>query len=174
MSSDEKREGLGELDETEPSAEELRAARQLAGDVEQVLDGGRPASGDELAAAAQMIVASMRDEHLAPGRRDELVRDALDEARVGQRRSWQAASLVALAASLLLVVGAAVLVWKGAPRGPRYGTVEPPTRLLSRASNDLLGQPIVDRAGASRRLDLVFADRLGGYREARLLSGGMP
>jgi hypothetical protein len=37
-----------------------------------------------------------------------------------------------------------------------------------------MGQPFKDRAGASRRLDLVFADRLNGYREVRLLAVRTP
>jgi hypothetical protein len=111
---------------------------------------------------------------LAVDRRVDLVQEAVAEGarrrRMGRLR--RAAPAVALAASLLLVISAGLFTLRGgeapprASRSPRAPRVD--TRLLSRPSNDLMGRPFQQRGAASRRLDLVFADRLGGYRRVLL------
>ena len=42
---------------------------------------------------------------------------------------------------------------------------------LSRSSNDIMAKPFTDRAGASTRLDIVFANRMRGYRSVVLAMG---
>lgn len=124
-----------------------------------------------LVRTAALVRSSLGPEQrLGDVARRRLVGQAMAEGAAGRRlhRLRRAAPLLALAASLLLVVSALVLLspWSGVP-GPSSDITT-----LSRPSDDLLGRPIEDRAGASRRLDRVFDDRLHGYRRLRL--GGEP
>jgi len=179
--SDDKPLSSQEWDEQEPAPteEELREAEALAGAVEGLLTGQPVGGADELTAASAMIRASMHEQHLAEERRDLLIQQAMQRAlasRPALRRSTvrRLAPVLALAASLLLVLGAGWLMWRGAPAGRRHvGPQALSPQMLSRSSDALMGRPFADRAGASRRLDLVFADRLGGYRQV-LLARGMP
>ena len=87
-----------------------------------------------------------------------------------QRRLRRVAPMLALAATLTLVITTMVL--SPAFKADREPRPAPPRELLSRPSDALMGKPFKDRAGASARLDRVFADRLRGYRTLALAGGG--
>ena len=173
-----------QTDEPEPSEEELREARALGDSLDRVLAGDRPR--DELSAAALMVQASVNEQPLEQRRRDHLVEQALDEA--GARRRARTMRrvvpvVVALAASVLLVVtgGLLSLTRQGevppaasSPAMPGAASASVSVQTLSRPSDDLMGRPFKDRAGASRRLDTVFSDRMRGYRMVMLAERGQP
>lgn len=164
-------------DEPEFTDEELREARALGDSLDRVLAGDLP--HDELDAVALMVHSSARPRELSPLRRDDLVDRAMAEA--GQARRTRilrrvAPAVVALAASVLLVVTGTMMTGTSgnapATRATVAHTADPST--LSRSSDDLMGRPFTDRAGASRRLDTVFADRMRGYRMVVLAERGQP
>jgi hypothetical protein len=162
--------------EPAPTEEEERAARALASATQRLLTGD-PLEGpvDDLVATAQMIRTSLVEEqHLPAARRDSLIDEALQRSRARRApgRMRRLAPYLALAASLVLVLTSVVLQTR--PDGPPRPGRSRAAQQLSRPSNDLMGQPFKDRAGASRRLDLVFADRLSGYRQVRLLAVRTP
>jgi hypothetical protein len=162
-------------DEAPPSEAERLAAEQFRESLEADAAPAEPELR-ELHAAAGMLRASVREEHLSPAERDRLVREALSDALLADARPSsrlrRLGPVLALAASVLLLIGSLLIAGGGPLRAPRSRPGPAPRELSrSRPSNDLLGGPIEDRAGAARRLDLVFADRLAGYR-ARLLAAG--
>jgi hypothetical protein len=162
-------------DEPPPNEEELREAESFGTAVDHLLAGEPTGPRDELVQASQMIRAAVREERLAEERRNALIEQAMRAALARPAsRARPLTALVALAASLLLAIGVALTVWKGAPSGPRHAAPPVPEEMLSRSSNELMGRPFADRAGASQRLDLVFADRMSGYRQVRLLARGTP
>ena len=161
-------------DEAPPTEEELTEAHALGVSVDRLLAGEPTGRADSLMQASLMIQATHREQQLAEEQRDALIQQAMREAlshrapaaRRGRRLAT--GSLLALAASLALVLGAAVLVWRGTPARRHVDRPSPARQTLSRSSDELMGRPFTDRAGASRRLDLVFADRLSGYRQVVL------
>jgi hypothetical protein len=164
-----------EQEEPAPTEEELREAQAFASKVDLLLADDDVGPPDELTAAARMIRASVHEERLGEQRRDELIEQAMRRTlaqplQAPRGRTRRLAPVLALAASLVLVLAAALLVWRGGPAG-RHAEV--PRQMISRGSDDLMGRPFEDRAGASGRLDLVYADRLSGYRQV-LLARGTP
>jgi hypothetical protein len=165
-------------DEAPASEAEQQAAERFRDALEAT--GDAPVAPDpeqvELHAAAAMLRSVAREEHLEPAERDRLVREAIGLARpvASPARSFRRFAGLALAASVLILLGSLLLVGRGQLSSPRSRIRPVPRLLTSRSSDELIG-PIEDRAGAARRLDLVFADRLAGYRRGRLLaSGGQP
>ena len=184
MTHKENKNSWHDTDEPEPTEEELREARALGDSLDRVLAGDRPQ--DELSAAALMVQASVSERPLERRRRDHLVEQALDEV-VARRRARTLRRVlpvvVALAASVLLVVtgGLFTLTRQGEAPAPAASSPAMPgasasvsVQTLSRPSDDLMGRPFKDRAGASRRLDTVFNDRLRGYRMVMLAQRGQP
>lgn len=177
MSDDESRlDDRWDGEDPAPTDEELRQARELSSAVDRLLAGESVAAPDDLLQASGMIRASFREERLAEERRDELIQQAMRQAlgrpaTAARRPRLAVASVVALAASLVLVVAAGLIVWSGGPSRRHAPRPELPPQLLSRSSNALMGRPFTDRAGASSRLDLVFADRMNGYRQVVLARG---
>ena len=169
-----------DTDEPEPTEEELNAARALGDSLDRVLAPGsrRSAPHDELSATALLVQASARTLPLEQRRRDALVEQAITEA--GQRRRarrlrWVAPAVVALAASFLLVIsGLLYTAGQQMPESPVASPGAVSRQTLSRPSDDLMGRPFKDRAGASSRLDTVFEDRLRGYRLVILAERGQP
>jgi hypothetical protein len=161
-------------DDPPPSEEEEQQARRLGAHVDGLLAGERRAAGDELVAAAAMVHAASHAAPLGSAARDRLVDQALADtgaARQGRGRLRRIAPALALAASLLLLISALLTVLAAPDTEQRGGRPRASARLLSRPSDDLMGRPFEDRAGAARRLDLVFADRLSGYRMMTLRAG---
>ncbi|MCC6748048.1 MAG: hypothetical protein IT371_10345 [Deltaproteobacteria bacterium] len=172
------RDGSWPEDEAPPTEEELEQARAFG----QSLDGSeapRPEQRD-LRAAAEMLRASVREERLPKERKVALVEQAVAERRAAtparRRFGLKLGGGIALAATLLVALNVGLMMSKRAEAPMPAATAplrEAPVRApssLSRPSDALLGQPIRDRAGAARRIDLVFADRLSHLR-ARLLAG---
>ncbi len=158
--------------ESAPDEQELQAAREHAEQVEQLLGGGGAAQ-DDLAALAGIIHHAEHEVVLGETRRARLLDEALAQKEEPRERRRQLAPLLALAAAALLALGVALGVGlQGAERAPSRRVVGASSSLapqmLSRSSDGLLGKPIVDRAGASRRLDRVYASRLAGYRALRM------
>ena len=154
-------------EESDFTPAELEQARQLGERMDRALAGERPPV-DQTLAAALMLRAAQHEQRLGPERCCVLVDQALAGGAPARRRSTQLrrwAPALALAASVLLVLGSfltQLTPGRRAARGPAL-----PGALQSRSSDALMGRPFEDRAGASRRLDLVFADRLSGYRQIR-------
>jgi hypothetical protein len=181
MSEDENRKrSATDPEEAPPTEEELRQAGVIAALTDELVAGrevgarGGAAAvpgGDELLGIAAVIRASSGEVELPPERRRTLVREALAEGLAGRaprRRPRVALAFFAAAAALLLVVSA-LLLGPLRPPSSRGGAGWAPRRVaLSRPSDPLLGRPFADRAGASARIDLVFADRMEGYRRIRL------
>lgn len=172
--SDEKRdEGFAWPEgEGPPDGDELRAAREHAARVERMLEGGA-ADGDELATLAGMIHRTAREGELGAARRARLLDEVLKPQVQAAPRRRQLASVFAMAAAMLLALGIGLGIYlQEGERAPARRMARAPRALspqmLSRSSDGLLGKPIVDRAGASRRLDRVFASRLAGYRALRM------
>ena len=175
--SDERDEQLAngdrDADGTTAGARERERAARLAEAVDAFTAGEvSPAAEDvaPAAAAARMIHAAFHEHGLPRQRRDDLVAAALQaEATTARSAAWRK-PLLAVVAALLLALAAvlATVPWRAGQRRPRTATL--PSRTRSRPSDGLLGAPIApDRRGAaSRRLDRVYADRLAGYRIARL------
>jgi hypothetical protein len=165
--SDDPKGRLPGPEEPAASAEELEEARAFGAQVDRALAGER-VSAEETLAAALMVHASAHEPRLASGRRVALVDEALAGAAVAPARRRPAvmrwAPALALAASFLLLLGSLVTLLAPRRRAPARRL---PSATLSRSSDALMGRPFRDRAGASRRLDLVFADRLSGYRQVR-------
>lgn len=166
------------VDDPLPSEEELQAAQELGRALDEVLAGQEPAAENELLNTARMVHSAFHEEPPSPQRTRDVVERALEQAveqayikrRGGGLR--RAAPLLAVAASLILVVAGLTLgTYNLRPDLPQVRPLPP--QVLSRPSDDLLGRPIQDRAGASGRLDLVFADRLNGYR-AVILAHSQP
>jgi hypothetical protein len=155
--------------EPPPSEEERGQARDFGDRLDRLLRGEPVASEDDLLAAARMTRGALdAEERLTGERREAILDQAIRQARTQpeRRRSRIAAPVLALAAGLLLVISVSLLF---APvRESRAPLPRPLPQLLSRPSNDLLGRPFQDRSGASSRLDLVYADRLNGYRQVTL------
>jgi hypothetical protein len=159
-------------DEGPPTPEELEAARAFGAAVDRLVAGEAAlegaASDDEQARTATAIRASSGEASLRPERREAILDEALARGfRARNRGPRRLLTVLAAAASVLLVLGAVLLGLQGGrSRSPMPSAA--PDEVLSRPSNDLLGRPIEDRAAASGRLDLVFADRLAGYRRVTL------
>jgi hypothetical protein len=176
MSEEEKNKGSWLEDEPPPSPEEIAAASTLAEKVDGLRSGRLPEDKDALFSTAMMIRSSEIETSISRNEQDTIVRRALTQASADTRalkvRRW--APAFALAASLLLVIGSSILLLQVKPRETESPNPMLMSQVLSRPSDDLLGKPISDRAGASQRLDLVFADRLSGYRQVMLGEGRLP
>jgi hypothetical protein len=133
---------MSEEDDTPASLEELAAAARLARAL------------DEDAGAEQIRAAAGKAAPLGELRARGLARAAVAQASRPRRR-WRWAA----AASLL--VAALLLLWLGARPSPL------PERLQARSAGTLIPGPFPSTQSASNRLDLVTADRLIAFREAR-------
>jgi len=171
MSDDSKGRVPGEEEEAAAPAE-LEAARAFGARVDRALAGER-VSLDEGLAAALMVHASGHEQTLPVDRRAALIDEALVDvtARSSQaparRRALRWAPALALAASFLLLLGSLVTLVAPGRRATTAPARPLPSAMQSRSSDPIMGRPFRDRAGASRRLDLVYADRLSGYRRVR-------
>lgn len=152
----------------------LEAARREAMLDELLGDASNSATNDVSRAAVAEVDGAPSARTVARSAQPEAT--DLDAARARRAsRMRRVAPLLALAASLLLIVGVVLTMQRDneAPRhvattSLRHGSFH--VRVLSRPSDDLLGRPIDrdKRAAASSRLDRVFADRLAGYRQLQL------
>jgi hypothetical protein len=184
-------EGPVPAPEAASSASEGAHARAFGALIDQALDpklGGRvpaamTADDRALLEVATVIRAAAGGGGLEEGRRravvEQALRQGIGEAPVavspaarrpvaGQRR-W--APWAVAAGSAAIAAAAIALLWLRPPA--RHGAaptarVEAPTRWRSRPADALIGEIKRERAGDARaRIDVIFADRLDGYRERR-------
>jgi hypothetical protein len=159
-----------------------------------------PAEDRALLEVASVIRAASRPVELPAARTSQLVEAALATAidrKAGARPGDPARTTVpivpitrsrrarvlpwAVAATTSAVAAAAivVLVLRGPgaaepPAAPRTAATELPAHQRSRPADPLIGAIARDRAGdAAARLDVIYADRMGGFRE-RTLSATRP
>ena len=161
-------------EESPASAEEREAAARMAERLDALLAGDHARDGDGDLTAVMLRAAEGKE----PGLPAEYMRELLDETLIQhdqrqaarEKRLRRMAPLVALAATVTLVVSGTLFF--PAMRDQAEPMPAPPRETLSRSSDTLLGKPFADRAGASARLDRVFADRMRGYRHLALAGGG--
>jgi hypothetical protein len=174
------------------SPSERAHAKTFADIVDKAVAGRAPAamSADDraLLEVATVIRATHGNAELALEKRRSIVEDVLRQAVGGSRAASRTVSpptvirgrfapwLVA-GGSALVAAAALVVLWMRAPatsaRPPQAPVAEAPTSWMSRPADPLFGPIAREQAGnASDRIDYLFADRLDGYRERRLSSGG--
>ncbi|CAN5901922.1 hypothetical protein BH11MYX2_BH11MYX2_21840 [soil metagenome] len=177
------------------SPSERAHAKTFADIVDKALAGRAPVamSADDraLLEVATVIRATHGNAELAPEKRRSIVEDVLRQAVGGARPASSTMSppgavigrgrfapwLVA-GGSALVAAAAMIVLWLRVPHGmaPQAAPVaatEVPASWTSRPADPLFGPIAREQAGnASDRIDYLFADRLDGYRERRLSSGG--
>ncbi|MBK9031369.1 MAG: hypothetical protein IPL61_08530 [Myxococcales bacterium] len=187
--------------DADADAGERARARAFAELIDKVVAGRTPAAvpaeDQALVEVATALRATMRPVELGASRRASIVEAALATAidrrggRVGastsgalpvvpitaapRRRAARAVPWV-VAAATSLVAAATLTLWlrdRGDHRGAPTATAAPlPLEQRSRSADALVGVIERDRAGAAvDRIDAIYADRLGGFRE-RTMAGG--
>ncbi|HTR51529.1 MAG TPA: hypothetical protein VMJ10_12525 [Kofleriaceae bacterium] len=179
--------------DAEPSAAERAHAKTFAELVDKTLAGRMPAamSADDraLVEVATVIRAASGEVELPVARRRAVVEDALRQAVGGAGAATTAGAIVTLprrrwapwavaGASSLVAAAALAVLWLRAPRVAEEVAPPPPevratpASWRSRPADPLVGRIQRDHAGdAATRIDTIFADRLDGYRERRLVGG---
>lgn len=140
------------------SEHEQKEARRVGEAVEALLEGKDTAADDPAVAAARRIRASLHPPALAPERRTALA-DTVAGQWAWRRRRRTFRTVLAIAAVLLLVVLASVVLRRGESL---------PERLRSRETATLIPGPFPDEQTATDRIDLIYSDRLGSFRELQL------
>jgi hypothetical protein len=173
----------------EPSAAERAHARTFADLIDKTLAGRTPPamSADDraLLEVATVIRAASGNIELPASRQRVLVEDALRQAVGGvtastslsttpitslqqRRRRW--APWAVAGVSTLVAAAAVVTLWlRAAPRAE----ARRPVSWFSRPTDPLVGEISRDHTDrASSRIDMIFADRLDGFRQVRFSRGG--
>jgi hypothetical protein len=174
----------------EPSAAERAHARTFADLIDKTLAGRTPPamSTDDraLIEVATVIRATSGGMELTASRQRSLVEDALRQAVGGaapstslsttpiasaRRRRW--APWAVAGTSMAVAAAAVIAMWIRAPKTiERPGTAQAPSSWRSRPSDALVGEITRDRTEeASARIDMIFADRLEGFRQVRMNRG---
>jgi hypothetical protein len=178
--------------DAEPSASERAHAKTFADLVDKTLAGRTPPamSADDraLLEVATVIHAASGNAELSATKRRSLVEAALRQA-VGTKATTTSVVPIerarkrwvpwAVATTTTLVAAAALLLlWLRKPEPPPLqpdATAEVPVHWKPRPADPLIGPISRDRAGdASTRIDMIYADRLDGYRERKLARGRKP
>jgi hypothetical protein len=179
--------------DAEPSASERARAKTFADLVDKTLAGRTPPamSADDraLLEVATVIHAASGNAELSATKRRSLVEDALRQAVGTKATTTSAVTPIerarkrwvpwAIATTTTLVAAAALLLlWLRQPEPALPNTevlVEVPVHWKPRPADSLIGPISRDRAGdASTRIDMIYADRLDGYRERKLARGRKP
>ncbi len=181
MTRDRDDQRLTESDGGEPTAEERVQARSLARLVDDLVAGAAPppalpAEDRALLETATMIRAALTEQRLDPARRDELFarlerRPPATTGRGAWRRRapWIVAAVAAAAAVIL-----AIRPPPPAPL-PSAAQAEVPITQQSRPADPLIGEiPRAASGDARARMDVIYADRLAGYRSVLFRRGGRP
>src|SRR5688572_1809891 len=182
---------MSEADGGEPSAEERAQARALARLVDGLVAGAMPppalpAEDRALLETATSIRAALTEQRLDPARRDALLVGLAGrvgtyhtpltsrplESRPAQQK-WRRAAPWAVAA----VAAAAAVFFAIRPPAGRAPEVAAPAEIpvtqRSRPADTLIGEiPRSASGDASARMDVIYADRLAGYRSVILSRGG--
>src|SRR5688572_10189453 len=149
-------------DEAPASQREQAEAARLARLVDDLLDGApAPAAMESETRLLLETAQRIRDAgplEMAPARRDAVLDAAFAEKPHMRAWPWVAATVLAAAAALVLALR---------PPSPRLAD-----ELLSRPADRLVGRIAAADSGAARaRTDLLYADRLAGYRHLVLRGG---
>lgn len=171
----------------EPTAAERAHAKTFADLVEKTLAGRTPPamSADDraLLEVATVIRATSGGLELAPSRQRSLVEDALRQAvgvatpssslsttPISSSRKRRMAPWIVSGVSMMAAAAAMVALYV---RTPKHQPAKGPVSWYSRPTDALVGEIKVNTAPAtSARLDLIYADRLDGFRDRALLRGG--
>jgi hypothetical protein len=174
-------EPMTEGDGGEPTAEERAQARSLARLVDGLVAGAipppaLPADDRALLETATMIRAGLTEQRLDPARREKLF-ERLPPATSGwvgsyhtpltswRRRAPWIVAAVAAAAAVILALKPPV----EQPARHADGPVDLPLTQQSRPADPLIGEiPRAASGDASARMDVIYADRLAGYRSVLL------
>jgi hypothetical protein len=149
----------GDRDDAPPDARELADAQRFARLVDDVVAGAPPPAALDVEQRALLDAAALL-RPLGAARRDSLVDAAFAGARPGRRRRLV---LPAGAAALLFAAAAALLLLVRRPAPPL------PEAQRSRPADALVGPIARAQSGDARaRADLLYADRLAGYRQRTL------
>lgn len=140
-----------------------------ASDVGQAIDDLMRGKGSDLedpaVIAARRIRASLHPPSIDPERRRQIV-DTVAGQWAWRRRRRVVRTILAVAATILVVVFLTLLVRTTGP-APRA-----PEEQLSRETATLIPGPFPANQTASDRIDLIYADRLDGLRQATLAGVG--
>jgi hypothetical protein len=181
--------------DAEPTAAERARARTFAELVDKTLSGRTPPamSADDraLLEVATVIRVTSGGLPLAAGKQRTMIEDVLRQAvgvggagagasmsdavtpiSRGRARRW--APWVIAGASTLVAAAAIAMLWiRTAPEPAPMAAGVVPAHWKSRPTDPLIGEIVPQRAGdASARIDVIFADRLDGFREQRWSRGG--
>lgn len=140
------------------SDHEHDSATEVGEAVDALLDGRDTGADDPAIVAARRIRASLHPPALAPERRTALASTVAGQW-VWRRRRRAVVAVLAVAAALVLVILASLLFGRGDSL---------PEHLRSRETATLIPGPFPPEQSASDRIDLIYSDRLGSFRELRL------
>jgi hypothetical protein len=167
-------------------------AKTFAALVDKTLAGRTPPamSADDraLLEVATVIRAASGKAELPAAKRKSLVEDALRQAVGGAgatsggivpieraRKRW--VPWLVAATSTAVAAAAILMLWLRAPDRVQVneGVAQTPAHWKPRSADPLIGPISRDRAGdASTRIDMIYADRLDGYRDRQLARGRKP
>lgn len=133
-------------------------ATQVGEAVDALLDGRDSGADDPALVAARRIRASLHPPALPPERRTALAATVAGQW-AWRRRRRTLTTVLAVAAALVLVLFAAIVLRR---------TEALPEHLRSRETATLIPGPFPAEQSASDRIDLIYSDRLGSFRELRL------
>jgi hypothetical protein len=140
------------------SDHEHDSATEVGEAVDALLDGRDTGADDPAIVAARRIRASLHPPALSPERRTALAATVAGQW-VWRRRRRTVTAALAIAAVLVLVILASLLFGRGDSL---------PVHLRSRETATLIPGPFPPEQSASDRIDLIYSDRLGSFRELRL------
>ena len=140
------------------SEQEDIKATEIGNAVDALLEGKDTAVDDPAVVGARRIRASLHPPALPPERRAALAATVAGQWAWRRRRRTLRA-VIAIAAAIVLVVLASLLFRRGESL---------PERLRSRETATLIPGPFPAEQGARDRIDLIYTDRLGSFRELEL------
>jgi len=140
------------------SDHEHDSATELGKAVDALIEGRDDGADDPALVAARRIRASLHPPALPPERRTALAATVAGQW-AWRRRRRTVTAVLAVAAVLVLVVLASILFGRGSSL---------PEHLRSRETATLIPGPFPPEQSASDRIDLIYSDRMGSFRELRL------
>jgi hypothetical protein len=133
-------------------------ASEVGKQVDALLQGRDEGTDDPALVAARRIRASLHPPAMPPTRRDAIAATVAGQW-AWRRRRRTVTAVLAVAAVLVLVVLASIL-FRGQDGLPEH--------LRSRETATLIPGPFPPEQSASDRMDLIYSDRMGSYRELQL------
>lgn len=146
------------------SDQEHDSASQLGKAVDALLEGHDSGADDPALVAARRIRASLHPPAL-PAERKTALASTVAGQWAWRRRRRTVTAVLAVAAVLVLVVLASLLFRRGDSL---------PEHLRSRETATLIPGPFPPEQSASDRIDLIYSDRMGSFRELSLRDEDRP